>query len=106
MGQDHSLDFAVRPTAHWHAIPTPLTGIGFPQILDTCRRTKGPLMARYDYRFVDESGDPAFKVDPISHQPLSSNFYTAAALHVCDDSFRDLNKHIAAFRYFRDSIAS
>ena len=63
-------------------------------------------MARYDYIFVDESGDPAFKVDPISHQPLSSNFYTAAALHVCDNSFRDLNKHIAAFRYFRDSIAS
>ncbi len=57
-------------------------------------------MARHDYIFVDESGDPAFKVDPSSHQPLSSNFYTAAALHLCDDSFRDLNKHMAAFRYY------
>ena len=57
-------------------------------------------MARHDYIFVDESGDPAFKVDPISRQPLSSNFYTAAALHLCDDSFRYLNKHMAAFRYY------
>ena len=57
-------------------------------------------MPRFDYIFVDESGDPAFKLDPVTSQLLSSNFYVAAALHLCDDSFRDLNKHIAAFRYY------
>lgn len=57
-------------------------------------------MARHDYIFVDESGDPGFSVDPVSHQLLSSPFYTAAALHLCDDAFRDLNKYMAAFRYY------
>lgn len=57
-------------------------------------------MPRFDYIFVDESGDPAFKLDPTTGQLLSSNFYVAAALHLCDDSFRDLNKHITAFRYY------
>lgn len=57
-------------------------------------------MPRFDYIFVDESGDPAFKLDPTTHQLLSSSFYVAAALHLCDDSFRDLNKHMAAFRYY------
>ena len=54
-------------------------------------------MARHDYIFVDESGDPGFSADPVSHKLLSSPFYTAAALHLCDDAFRDLNKHMAAF---------
>ena len=49
-------------------------------------------MPRFDYIFVDESGDPAFKLNPTTGQLLSSDFYVAAALHLCDDSFRDLNK--------------
>ncbi len=57
-------------------------------------------MPRHDYIFVDESGDPAYTHDPVSGQLISSSFYVAAALHLCDDSFGDLNKHIAAFRYY------
>ena len=57
-------------------------------------------MARHDYIFVDESGDAAFTHDPVSRQLSSSRLYIAAALHLCDDSFRDLNKHMAAFRYY------
>lgn len=57
-------------------------------------------MPRHDYIFIDESGDPAFKLDPVTRRLLSSSFYVAAALHLSDDSFRDLNKHMAAFRYY------
>ena len=57
-------------------------------------------MPRHDYIFVDESGDPAYTVDPESGRLLSTSFYIAAALHSCDDSIRDLNKHMAAFRYY------
>ena len=57
-------------------------------------------MAKHDYIFVDESGDPGYKVDPDSGQLLSSNFYIAAALHLSDDAFAGLNRHMAAFRYY------
>ena len=57
-------------------------------------------MARHDYIFVDESGDPGYARDPQSGQLLSSNFYIAAALHLSDDAFGGLNKHLAAFRYY------
>ena len=57
-------------------------------------------MPRHDYIFVDESGDPGFTHDPTSGQLASSSFYIAAALHLCDDSFHELNKHVAAFRYY------
>lgn len=57
-------------------------------------------MAKHDYIFVDESGDPAFTLDPSSGDLLSSGYYVAAALHLCDDAFRDLNRHVAAFRYY------
>ena len=30
----------------------------------------------------------------------SSSHYSAAALHLCDDAFRDMNRHVAAFRYY------
>ena len=56
-------------------------------------------MPRHDYIFVDESGDTGFSLDPRSGQLLSSTFYTCAALHLCDDAFSDVNKHVAAFRY-------
>ena len=57
-------------------------------------------MPRHDYIFVDESGDPAFTCDQISGRLLSTSFYIVGALHLCNDSFRDLNKHVAAFRYY------
>ncbi len=57
-------------------------------------------MPKHDYIFVDESGDAGFKLDPDSGELLSSSYYIAAALHLCDDSVRHLNRHIAAFRYY------
>ena len=57
-------------------------------------------MVKHDYIFVDESGDAAFTLDPASGDLLSSEYYVAAALHLCDDAFRDLNRHVAAFRYY------
>ena len=57
-------------------------------------------MPKHDYIFVDESGDAAFKLDPVSGELLSSDYYVTAALHLCDDAFRDLNRHVAAFRYY------
>ncbi len=56
-------------------------------------------MPRHDYIFVDESGDPGFTLDKETGLLLSSAYYVAAALHVCDDAFRELNRHVAAFRY-------
>ena len=57
-------------------------------------------MSRHDYIFVDESGDAALTWDECSGCLLSSRFYVAATLHLADDSFGDLNKHVAAFRYY------
>ncbi len=57
-------------------------------------------MPQHDYIFVDKSGDPAFTHDSTSGQLLSSVYYILAALHLCNDAFSDLNKHMAAFRYF------
>ena len=57
-------------------------------------------MSRHDYIFVDESGDPGFREDSITGRLLSSSSYVVAALHVSDDSFRHLNRHVAAFRYY------
>lgn len=56
-------------------------------------------MPKHDYIFVDESGDAAFTLEPESGELLSSSYYVAAALHLSDDAFRDLNRHVAAFRY-------
>ena len=57
-------------------------------------------MTKHDYIFVDESGDPGYKCDPDSGLLLSSSFYIAAALHLSDDAFAGVNKHMAAFRYY------
>lgn len=57
-------------------------------------------MAKHDYIFVDESGDPGYKLDPVSGELLSTSYYIAAALHLTDDAFRYLNQHMAAFRYY------
>ena len=57
-------------------------------------------MAKHDCIFVDESGDLGYKCDPESGELISSNFYVAAALHLTDDAFGDLNKHVAAFRFY------
>ena len=57
-------------------------------------------MPKHDYLFVDESGDPGYAIDPISGELLSTPYYTAAVLHVVDDAFRDINRHIAGFRFY------
>lgn len=57
-------------------------------------------MAKHDYLFVDESGDPGFKIDMSANHILSSPYYTAAVLHIVDDAFRDINRHIANFRFY------
>ncbi|MDP6072356.1 MAG: hypothetical protein QGG34_12510 [SAR202 cluster bacterium] len=56
-------------------------------------------MPKYDHIFVDESGDPGWAFDPVSAELLSSEYYTAAALHMCDDSFGKVYEHISNFRY-------
>ena len=56
---------------------------------------------RHDYIFVDESGDPAYTTDPQTGELLSSEYYVAAALHLCDDAFGPVNRHVASFRYHR-----
>ena len=56
-------------------------------------------MPKYDFIFVDESGDAGYSIDPDSGKLLSTPYYVAAALHICDDAFVDINKHVAAFRY-------
>ena len=61
-------------------------------------------MPKHDYIFVDESGDAGYKLDPITGELLSSNYYVAAALHLTDDAFRDLNRHVVAFRYYTGFI--
>ena len=57
-------------------------------------------MPKHDYLFVDESGDPGYRLDDETGRLLSSGHYAAAVLHVCDDAFGHLNEHVAAFRYF------
>ena len=56
-------------------------------------------MPKHDFIFVDESGDPGYTHDE-NGRLLSSSYYTAAALHLCDDSFGYINSHIATFRYY------
>lgn len=56
-------------------------------------------MPKYDYIFVDESGDPGYTLDPSTGQLLSTPYYVVAALHICDDCFPAINTHIASFRY-------
>ncbi len=56
---------------------------------------------RQDFLFVDESGDPGYSIDQNSGQLLSSPFFVLAVLHICDDSIPQINRHVAAFRYFR-----
>ena len=60
-------------------------------------------MPRHDFLFVDESGDPGFALDPQTGGLLSSSYYVSAVLHLCDDSFGGINKHVAAFRHFSGS---
>ena len=48
-------------------------------------------MPKHGYINVDESGDAAFKLDPVTGELLSSSYYVAAALHLCDDAFRGMN---------------
>ena len=57
-------------------------------------------MPKHDYLFVDESGDPGYAIDPESGRLLSTLYYTAAVLHIVDDAFRDINRHIAGFRFY------
>lgn len=57
-------------------------------------------MPKHDFLFVDESGDPGYAIEPISGRLLSTPYYTAAVLHVVDDAFRDINRHIAGFRFY------
>ncbi len=56
-------------------------------------------MPKYDYIFVDESGDPGWAFGPDGPELLSSEYYTAAALHMCDDVFGKVNEHVSSFRY-------
>lgn len=56
-------------------------------------------MPKHDYVFVDESGDAGYTLGEAGAL-LSSSYYVAAALHVCDDVFEQLNSHVAAFRYY------
>ena len=58
-------------------------------------------MPNYDFLFVDESGDPGYKLEPESGRLLSSPYYTTAVLHVCDDSLPLLTRHMANFRFYR-----
>ena len=58
-------------------------------------------MAKYDYIFVDESGDPGYAIDGRTGELLSSPFFAMAALHVTDDSYEGIVRHVSAFRYLR-----
>jgi len=57
-------------------------------------------LPKHDYIFVDESGDAGYALDPATGKLLSSSYYTLASLHICDDCFRDINRHVASFRYY------
>ena len=56
---------------------------------------------RHDFLFVDESGDPGYKVNEISGELLNSKHYTAAVLHLCEDSMQKVTEHMANFRFYR-----
>ena len=56
---------------------------------------------RQDFLFIDESGDPGYALDQNSSGLLSSPFFVLAVLHLCDDSFPQINRHVAALRYLR-----
>ena len=57
-------------------------------------------MPKHDYLFVDESGDPGYRLDLASGELVSTPYYTAAVLHLTDDAFVHINRHMAAFRYY------
>ena len=57
-------------------------------------------MAKHDFIFVDESGDPGYVVDPCSGELRGSAHFLLAALHVTDQSISLINRHLAAFRYY------
>ena len=59
-------------------------------------------MPKHDYLFVDESGDPGYALDAQSGELLSTLYYTSAVLHIVDDAFRDINRHIASFRFYTE----
>ena len=56
-------------------------------------------MLRYDPLFVDESGDPGYK--EVSGALVSSKHYTAAVLHLCEDSMQKVTEHMVSFRFYR-----
>ena len=56
---------------------------------------------KQDFLFVDESGDPGYGMEQNSGRLLSSPFFVLAALHLCDDSIPQINRHVAALRYLR-----
>ena len=56
-------------------------------------------MAKYDYLFVDESGDPGFALDGDSGVLLSSPYYSLAAFHVTDESYSSITGHIPERRH-------
>lgn len=58
------------------------------------------MPVKHDFLFVDESGDPGYTTESISGTLLSSPYYVAAVLHVCDNSFAHINRHMATFRYY------
>jgi len=53
-------------------------------------------MAKRDFIFIDESGDPGKK-----ELSGSSDYYMLTALHVTDNSIRKLTEHFCRLRYFR-----
>lgn len=57
-------------------------------------------MAKHDFIFVDESGDPGYVVDSCTGQLRGSAHFLLAALHVTDQSINVINRHLAAFRYY------
>ncbi len=59
---------------------------------------------RHDFLFVDESGDAGYTLERGTRQLLSTRYFVMAALHICDDSIRDLNAHVAAFRYLSSLV--
>ena len=57
-------------------------------------------MAKHDFIFVDESGDPGYALDPDTGQLRSSPHFLLAALHVTDESMTQINNHLTMFRYY------
>ena len=61
---------------------------------------EGSLLAKYDYLFVDESGDPGFAIDSDSGTLKSSRHYVAAVLHICDNAIPRVSQRVADFRFY------